>query len=372
MGDKKILIVANVAKEHINKFHLPTMQQFKIRGWQVDVACSADAEVPFCDNLIEGKWTRNPFTIKTLLGIKQLKEHLNENHYDVVYCHTPVGGCVARLAARKARKNGTKVVYFAHGLHFFSGAPIINWLIFFPIEKFMSLFTDAIFVINNEDYNRVKAKFPNRIYVKKFPGIGVDFNRITVANPKETREQYRKKLGINQDDLVLIYIAEVIANKNQGYLLHALNKILETKENTKLLLVGPDHSDGKYISMADNLGLKDKVIFTGWRNDVGELLCTADICVASSIREGFGINLVEAMYHGLPVVAVKNRGHATVIQDGENGFLVPLNNSDKMAEKVLEIANNPSLREKLSHVDVSKYDAIVVARDITDTIEKIG
>ena len=365
---KKILFVANVAKEHINKFHLPTIKELKKRGWQVDVACEADVAVPYCDHLYAAKWKRNPFTLKTFQGVRQLKKILKEEHYDIVYCHTPVGGFVSRAACSETRKKGTKVVYFAHGLHFFDGAPKRNW-IFYQIERFLSYKTDAMFLLNDEDYLRVKREFNSNLYIKQFPGIGVDFERISVENPVQVRKKYRDELKIKQGDIVLIYVAEVIPNKNQGYLLQVLKKVKETKENIKLMLVGPDHTDGEYVEMAKKLEIFEDVIFTGWRNDVGELLCTADICVASSIREGFGINLVEAMYHGLPVVAVKNRGHATVIRDGENGFLVPLNNSDKMAERIVEIIENSGLREKLSHVDVEKYNALDVAVDIANTIE---
>lgn len=370
-NQKKILLVANVAKEHVLKFHIPTIQVLKEHGWQVDVVCNMDEVISYCDHLYDAKWERNPLTFKTFQGIKQLKRILENEHYSVLYCHTPVGGFAGRIAAKKARTQGTKVIYFAHGFHFFDGGPRKNWL-FYPIERWLSYKTDAMFLINDEDYQRTIKKFNKNLLVRQFPGIGVNFERIKVTDFAATREEYRSKLKISDDDLVLIYVAELTKNKNQGYLLNALKEIRKRRNNVKLLLVGPDHADGFYQHQAELLGLENNVVFTGWRNDIGALLCAADICVASSIREGFGINLVEAMYHGLPVVAVKNRGHATVIQDGENGFLVPLDNSDKMAEKVLEIANNPSLREKLSHVDVSKYDAKVVARDIADTIEKIG
>lgn len=76
--------------------------------------------------------------IKDLKGIKELKKLIAENNYDIIYCHTPVGGLVARLAAISARKRGTKLIYCAHGLHFFKGAPLLNWLVFYPIEKWMS------------------------------------------------------------------------------------------------------------------------------------------------------------------------------------------------------------------------------------------
>lgn len=366
---KKILFVANVAKEHINKFHIPSIRCFQQHGWEVVVACAMDAEVPLCDNSINGEWTRSPFTPKTIKGIFQLKKHLDSHHYDVIYCHTPVGGLVARLAAGKARKQGTKVIYFAHGLHFFNGAPIVNWSLFYPIEKILARRTDAIFLINNEDYERVRNSFKIK-NVKLLPGIGVNFERLKCETPEVVRSEYRKQLGIKSDDIVMIYVAELLPNKNQGMLLDTLKLIKSEKNNVKLLLVGPDHWDGTVEKTAKKRGLQNDVICTGWRDDIGALLITADFCVASSIREGFGLNLIEAMYCGLPVVAKRNRGHVFVIENGVNGFLV--DTPEEMKNRVLEILKNAELRHKLSNVDVSKYDSINVAEDIVHMVEMIA
>ena len=367
---KKILFVANVAKEHVLKFHLPTIRLFKERGWQVDVICMADAEITECDNFYHAKWKRSPFTFKTLAGIKQLKNLLKVVHYDVIYCHTPVGGFVGRIAAKKARKAGTKVVYCAHGFHFCKEASLINWL-FYPIEKFLARKTDMLFVINGDDFDIAKKRFSRKLIVKQLPGIGINFNRLSLDNKEILRDKYRKELNIDKDDVVLIYVAELLKNKNQTYLLSVLKQLSETVNNVKLLLVGPDHSNGYYNKLAAKMGLADKVIFTGWRNDIGELLNTSDIYVASSIREGFGINLIEAMYCGLPVVAVNNRGHRAIIKNGENGFLVSLKEPSSMADAVLRILNDKSLREKLSVTDVSGYGCDLVANEIYNAIEEI-
>lgn len=366
---KKILFVANVCKEHILKFHVPTIKKMKDEGWIVDVACSGEEKVPYCDNQFNMSWTRSPFSLKLLKGINELKNIVNQNDYDIVYCHTPVGGIAGRIASVKARKKGTRVIYFAHGYHFFKGAPILNWILFYPIEKVLSYITDGIFVINNEDFQLTKNHFNKKLYLKKFPGIGIDFNRIKVSDSTKTRVEYRKQLGVGENEILLIYVAEVIKNKNQGYLLEALKEILKIQKSVKLLLVGPDHSNGIYLKEAKKLGISDKVIFTGWRNDVGELLCASDICVASSIREGFGINLVEAMYQNLPVVAVKNRGHLSCVVDGENGFLVSLDNPQEMAKRVKEIIENVHLYKKLINYDVTRFRADSIAENIVNTIK---
>lgn len=371
MSDKnRLLFVANVAKEHINKFHIPTIKVFKSHGWIVDVACSGDAEVPECDHQYNMCWKRSPFTFKTLMGIRELKRLLDKNQYDVLYCHTPVGGLVARLAAKKARKSGTKVIYCAHGFHFFKGAPLVNWLLYYPLEKWLAYFTDVIFTVNKEDYERAKKKFTKKTQVQLVPEVGVSFDRLKIDNPEKARKEYREKLNIDNETTVLIYVAELIPNKNQKLLVDAVKLLLKKGEKVKLILPGPDHYDGEIEAYVHSQGLEDYVMTLGWRSDIGELMHAADICTASSIREGFGINLVEAMYCGLPVIATKNRGHEMIINDGENGYIVELNDTKKLADRVTELIHNTDIREKYSSNDVSKYDCNSIAEELYYAIVK--
>ena len=361
---KKILFVANVAKEHINKFHIPTIREFKKNGWIVDVACMGDAVVPECSHQFDMCWERNPFTLKTITGIKELKKIIKENNYNIVYCHTPVGGLVGRLAARPFRKNGLKVVYCAHGLHFFDGAPFKNWILFYPMEKILAHYTDCYITINKEDYSRVSNRFNHKMIVYLIPGIGVDFTRLKVDNPLETRIQYRKDLSIPLESTVLIYIAELLPNKNQKMLVDVLKELRKRDHDVYLVLPGPDHENGALAKYVLQNELTDRVRLLGWRNDIGELLYSSDIYVASSIREGFGINLVEAMYCGLPVVAVKNRGHDMIIEDGHNGYLVELNDKESMTNRIEKIVFDDDIKNHFSNNDVLQYDCDSIAKQI--------
>ncbi len=152
----KVLLVANVAKEHVLKFHIPTIKRMRELGWQVDVACSGKEHIPYCNKQICTSWTRSPFSSGTIKGIKELKSIISEGQYDVIYCHTPVGGAISRIAGKKFRKDGLKIIYMSHGFHFYKGAPILNWLLYYPLEKLMANWTDCIITINEEDYNNAK------------------------------------------------------------------------------------------------------------------------------------------------------------------------------------------------------------------------
>lgn len=367
---KKLLFVANVVKEHILKFHVPTIRRLKEMGWTVDVAASGEEEVPYCDRQIRGEWKRSPFTPDTFKGIRQLERIIDEGDYDIVYCHTPVGALVARIAARKARRRGVKVVYFAHGFHFFTGAPLINWLLFYPVEKLLARHTDLLITLNDEDYTRAKRVFP-KLPVRQVPGVGVNFARLEIENPQAAREELRRQWGIPQDALVLIYVAELIPNKNQSMLFEALKEIHKTRTDTYLVLVGPDHADGHFQRLAQQMGVAEFVVFTGWRSDIGACLRAADIGVASSKREGLALNIVEAMHCGLPVVATDNRGHVPIIRDGENGFLVHVGESEKMAARVLQLAGDPQLRARFAQADVSRFGSDAVSQQIIDILSRV-
>ena len=368
---KKLLLVANVVKEHVLKFHVPTIRYLKEQGWSVDVAASGEETVPYCDRQIHGVWKRSPFTLDTIRGVFQLRRILAQEHYDIVYCHTPVGALVTRLAAIGARRRGTKVVYFAHGFHFFSGAPLRNWLIYFPIEWMLSHVTDLLIATNHEDYERIQRVFPKKVAKTHIQGVGVDFKRLDVEDKAQARKAWREEWSIPQDALLLVYVAELIKNKNQGMLLDMLAKVRKTRPDAYLALIGPDHADGAYQRMAEEMGLGDYVVFTGWRSDIGACLHAADIAVASSIREGLGLNVVESMYCGLPVVATDNRGHLSILKDGVNGFIVHVGDSEKMAERVLELAENEPLRRQFAGADITEFGVDVVPRIIFETLDQV-
>ena len=212
---KKIILVANVSKEHVLKFHVPTIKRLVDEGWQVDVACGGHDKIPYCQKQYELPIDRSPFKSHFLKAIRLLREIISQEQYDVVYCHTSVGGIVARLAAQPFRKKGTRVVKFAHGTYFYKGAPWYNYVLYYPLYKYLSFKTDSIITITQEDYEFTKSHFSSpKVYFLN--GIGVNTSKYKVNNKESIREQYRLELNIHQDAIVLIYVAELIKNKTQS------------------------------------------------------------------------------------------------------------------------------------------------------------
>lgn len=342
---KKILYVATVA-EHFYYFHLPCFKMFKEKGWQVDVACHGDRGLPYCDRKFEIPIKRSPADMKNLQAYKELKAIIKNGGYDIIHCHTPMGGILTRFAAMGERKKGTKVIYTAHGFHFYKGAPLLNWMIFYPIEFVMSAMTDCLITINSEDFAFAKKHLMAKKIVK-VNGVGYN-SELFYKISEEEKFKLRKEKGYSENEIILVYVAEMNANKNQGMLVRMIKDLTETSKNVKLLIVGADNYDGKYIKLADELGVSEHIEFLGHRNDVCDLVHLSDIAVGSSLREGLPVNVMEAMACGLPVVLSDNRGHRELCKDGCNGFIVAPNDDKSMAKRIEELINSKELYSRFS------------------------
>lgn len=361
---KKILYVATVA-EHFRFFYLPYFDYFQREGWRVDCACSTYESMPNCSNCYQISISRSPLSLSNINAYRQIKKIIDNGHYDIIHCNTPAGGALARIAARKARKLGTKVIYTAHGFHFFTGAPLLNWLLFFPAERILSRFTDCLVTINREDYIAAKKylKAGNIVHVH---GVGFDGSRFMKPSP-DLKRTLRGKFGFSDDDILLIYVAELNENKNQKMLITALRKVVDKNKKIKLLLVGPDRTKGKNYMLATALGLGNHVHFLGQRNDVFEIMPMCDLTVASSKREGLPVNIMESLACGVPVIATDNRGHRELVINGKNGYLIKPDGHGGLAQKIIEITSNNDLYTKLSDcacASVTRYCSASVLEEM--------
>ncbi|MBM7604657.1 glycosyltransferase EpsD [Metabacillus crassostreae] len=341
----KVLFCATV-DYHFKAFHLPILKWFKEKGWEVHVAASGDMEIQYVDKKFNIPIQRSPFNYKNLAAYEELKLIINENDYQIIHCHTPMGGVITRLAAKQTRKNGTKVLYTAHGFHFCKGAPLMNWLLYYPIEKMLARYTDCLITINEEDYHRaITHRFMSK-EVEHVNGVGVDTERFKPINEVDKLKR-RVKFGYNKDDFLLFYAAEFNKNKNQQLLIRTLAKIKETVPHAKLLLAGEGVLQKSCRKLATELGVENMVDFLGYRTDIVDILPMCDIAVASSLREGLPVNIMEAMACGLPVIATKNRGHNELIVDQYNGWTIDPVKTYDMADKIILLANENLLLTNL-------------------------
>lgn len=328
---KKVLFCATV-DYHFKAFHLPVLKWFKEQGWEVHIAASGQIELPYVDKKYEVQIQRSPFNNKNIGAYKKLKGIIDNNSYSMIHCHTPMGGVLTRLAARNSRKRGTKVLYTAHGFHFCKGAPVINWLIYYPIEKMLARYTDCLLTINQEDYQLAKKRFKTK-NITHVHGVGVNTEKFKPLNEKQKHE-LKISYGYHPGDFLLFYAAEFNKNKNQRLLIHALAQIKNQLANVKLLLAGEGILQEQCKELAENLGVAHMVDFLGYRNDIDKLVSMCDVAVASSLREGLPVNMMEAMACGLPVIATSNRGHNELINHVNCGWIIDQDDSKRMAEKI--------------------------------------
>ncbi len=339
---KKVLYVASV-EDHLLAFHVPYLRMLKDKGFEVHTATSGENKIPFVDRHFSIPFTRQPLTLQNLRAYRELKAVLDGGGYTFVHCHTPAASFVTRFAARKARKAGTKVIYTAHGFHFYDGGPKLRCFVFRTMEKFASRFTDVILTINDEDYRALsRYHFKNRqSFLTK--GVGFDASRFTPPAPGE-KERLRTEFGIPEGSFVLIFPAELNRGKNQAELLRAVQLLQSRMPDLLLLLPGEGTAEDELKALAVQLDVANRVRFLGQRGDVDKLLKASDIDVTASRREGLGMHIVEAMASGLPVVATRIRGHAETVRDGENGFFYTSGNTAELAERIAqmaELAHNP-------------------------------
>lgn len=352
---------------------MPFIHRLKDTGWSVDVACRMDVPVPEADTAYDLPCDRNPFRGGISKSVKILKEILRRNDYDLLVCSTIVGSIVARLAAASFRKEGLKVIYMCHGMHFFPGASVSRWAMGYPVEKLLAAKTDVIIVTNDADLETTE-KHLNIPVIEKSHSMGVNLSRFRdAALSDEERRAKRKELRLAPEDYVLTYVAEIIDNKNQQMLVKAFEKIRNTVPRAKLVLIGPEHDNGKLRKTVGSKELQNDVLFLGWRSDVPTLLYLADVYVASSKSEGLGLNLIEAMACGLPVVATNNRGHAESVIHEQNGFLVAVNDEGSMADCVLRLHSDAALRKKITaqaQLDIEPFGTEAAIKELVEMVTK--
>jgi glycosyltransferase EpsD len=317
---KKILFVAT-SDIHINTFHKPYLQWLSGQGHEIHLAVEnrGGLKIPFVNAFHYMPFPRTPFSIQNIKTYRLLKPLIKKEEYNLVHCHTPLPGVIARLAARKAREKGTKILYTSHGFHFFKGALLFNWFTYFPIEFLLSFLTDGIVTINKEDYELINQKMHHR-ETYQLKGIGCDPDKFKTI-PKNEKLSRRKKLGFSNEDFIVLCVGELNKNKNQIFLIQSLEKLTKEINLLKIIFVGKGFQEKKLRDLTKKLSVENFVHFVGFRDDVEIFASIADVGVSASIREGFGISLAEQMLCKVPVVASENRGHKEIIDHGINGFL---------------------------------------------------
>jgi glycosyltransferase involved in cell wall biosynthesis len=333
----------------------------------VDCACFVDKKIhPVLTDkglkIHDIPFSRNPLDPKNLKAFHRLIQIQKEHQYDLIHVHTPIAALYGRLL--KIKFPNLKTVYTAHGFHFYKGAPLTNWLIYYPIERIMAKFTDTIITMNQEDYERALTFKISQTH--KINGVGVNLEEYKTE--KYSREEERRALGIKESDFVILMIAEVNENKNHKQMIDAI-ELIKDRKDIKVLCAGTGNLFEKIEQEIKMRKLDEQIKMLGYRTDINHLITACDIGMLLSYREGLPRSIMEFMAYGKPVIGTNIRGIKDLIGQDNAGILVKVGDSIATANAIERLADEEILYKELSRnalQSVQKYDLNLVLNQLAN------
>lgn len=342
---KKVLLTATV-QSHIAQFHRPLAKMLHEHGCEVHVAARNNLaeknglKIDFADQVFDVPFARSPFSLQNVKAFLQIQKIIDAGHYDFVHTNTPAAGVFTRLAAVRARRKGTCVIYTAHGFHFYKGAPKKNWLLYYPVEKICAAFTDRLITITQEDYALASKRFKTNVF--HIHGVGANSSRFYVLSADE-KQRVRKELHIPDDAKVIMNVGELLPNKNQKTAILAMKTVCQKYPTAQLFIAGNGPELEYLKKLAQQEKLENNVRFLGYTLNLNTYNNIADCTVACSFREGLPMNVIEAMLCENAVVASNNRGHRELVEDGVTGFLVEPTDVQAFADRIIQVLDAPAV-----------------------------
>ena len=378
---KKALMYASVASM-IQQFNMNNISLLQDLGYKVDVACNFEFGSTITDEKIEKlkeqlkKMDVNFYQIPVprkitdfrhlRLSYKMTKDLMNEKKYDLIHCHSPIGGIICRLANKHSKHyDSTRMIYTAHGFHFFKGNNPLKNFLFRNIERYGAKYTDTLITINKEDYAAAKKfKLRKNGTVEYVPGVGIDIDKINSI--QGNKEELCKELNIPSDSILLLSVGELNNNKNHKVVIECLP---ELAKNVHYLICGVGPLKEQHEELAKKLDVSDRLHLLGYRNDVIRIMKSCDVFIFPSKREGLSVALMEAMACGLPCIASNIRGNVDLIENSKNGYLFCLkkgkdiiweiNQTTNSQNNLFDNKDNVSLYSKLNIIKIMQKIYII-------------
>ncbi|WP_139906066.1 glycosyltransferase family 4 protein [Clostridium thermarum] len=359
---KKVLYVTTVSRT-INAFLIPHINHLIDMGYQVDCACSIDKPINsglFNSDvrIFEVSYQRVPFSSKNFRALRQIEELYKNEKYDVIHVHTPVAAFFTRLLKRRFPE--AKIIYTCHGFHFYKGASIDKWIMYYNAEKLMAKYTDRIIVINEEDFKNAKKLGFQEENIFKINGVGIEeITKVQIVS------DIREEVGISKKDFVITVVAEVNKNKNQIQLLKAMRKLVHRHADIKVLLVGEGNMQRAIKKKIDKYKLNHNVFMVGHRTDVYSIMSQSDVIGLFSKREGLPRCLMEAMSLGKPLLVTDNRGSRELVIPNMNGLIVKVGDIKETCRAISKL-----YEDEKSRISMGSCSKSIIKRFTLDSILK--
>ena len=333
---KRALMYASVASM-IQQFNMENIRLLLADGYEVDVACNLQQGSTITPEKIAAMKAeleemgvrvfhvpvpRKISAIRDIVtAFRMTRDIIAQGEYSLIHCHSPIGGVLCRLANRFSGRYGkARMIYTAHGFHFFKGAPLLNWVIFYPLEWFSSRYTDVLITINLEDFALAQKKMKAKqvVYV---PGIGVDVTKF--RNAAAASREARDPLGLADGEMLLLSVGELSVRKNHEVVLRALASL--KLDAYQYLICGLGPLEERLREVVRELKMEDRVRFLGYRNDIPQIMNAADVYLFPSLQEGLPVALMEAMAAGKVVACSRIRGNTDLIEKDGGVLFDPVN-----------------------------------------------
>lgn len=349
----KILYVTTVSGS-INAFLIPHIKMLLKSGHQVDIACKTSKPINDPElligkncNIYEIPFHRSPLNKDNFLAYKNLEKLIQKEEYDLIHTHTPIASVITRLVCKKFKN--LNVIYTAHGFHFYKGASWKNWLIYYPLERWLAKYTNLLITLNKEDFKKANTSF-NANKTVYLPGVGVDIKRIS-ENPVE-KDSKKTEINVPCDSKILLSIGELNKNKNHEIIIKSM--ALLNDPNLYYVICGQGPLEKYLKNLALELGIEKQIKLLGFRTDINEICKISDVFIFPSFREGLPVSIMEAMACNLPVICSNIRGNSDLIVNEKGGFLIEENNQYDYKKHIEFLVSNESERKKMGEFNKEK------------------
>ena len=335
MKDRKKVLITATTPYMIKQFLLNDIKVLQNLGYEIDVATNfqtfdviTEKELQRLKEYLENEYIqihqidfeRGMLKIDAhIKSLRQMNQLLNEQKYSLIHTHTPISSFITRLAYKKSNiYDMCRMIYTAHGFHFFRGNNPIKNFVFKNLEKYVARYTDILITINKEDYVAAKKfKLKKSGRVEYIPGVGIDIEKINSI--QGSKEELCKELEISSDSFLLLSVGELNDNKNHKAIIRSLQ---ELPINIHYVVCGIGSLKEQYERLAKELRVENRLHLLGYRSDVIRIMKSCNVFVFPSKREGLSVALMEAMACGLPCIASNIRGNNDLVKNYYGGYLI--------------------------------------------------
>lgn len=355
------------------------------KKYQVDVAMGEENEpaaavktgvTPHLRFLIVAGMRRDPSPFNDIRAYRSLRSIIRSGGYHIVHSHNSKAGFLARAAA--AAENVPIIIHGIHGISFSPRMSYLERALYKRLERWVAKRTDAFVPVGQDlqnNYLAVGIGRPEQYHVIH-SGMELDKFRRVAEMPLSERQAIRMELGIPTDTVVIGMISRMEPRKQHELFLQSINRIPSDAGSVPpgrspvwILLAGDGPREEEIKNMVQTMGLADRTVFAGYRNDVERMFAACDIIALTSKWEGLPRVLVQAAACGLPAVSFEVDGAWEILKDGETGYIVPSGDVEALADRLGKLVQDRELREAMGQAAQNQVEDSWTVEAMVDGVE---